>query len=362
MKPRTSITRLIVYALLFAGAAVFLFPFLWLVCTSLKPIEQTMSMPPTWLPRAYHATIDGKRMEVTRDYPVPDRPGYWHVTERLPASDSGAGLLPDAPLHKPASRIVSAREIEVRIQPRWDNYHTALATMGGRRGGGAADTDTGVGPDAQVSFFTFLRNTLVVCVLGVIGAVLSNAIIAYGFAKIRWRGRDSLFVLTLATMMVPFPVLMVPLYGVFKWLGWIGSLKPLWVPAFFGSAFNIFLMRQFFRTIPEELSEAARIDGCSEWGIFWRIILPLSKPVIAVVALFHFLWAWNDFLGPLLYLTRKHTFTLALALQNYQSQGGGVQWHYLMAATVVVIIPVVILFFLAQKTFIKGIATTGLKG
>jgi multiple sugar transport system permease protein len=155
---------------------------------------------------------------------------------------------------------------------------------------------------------------------------------------------------------------MVPLYGVFRWLGWIGTLKPLWVPSFFASAFNIFLMRQFFRTLPEELSEAARIDGCSEWGIFWRIILPLSKPVLMVVALFQFLALWNDFMGPLLYLTRKHTFTLAVALQNYQSQHGGVQWHYLMAASAIVILPIIVLFFFTQKSFIKGIATTGLKG
>jgi multiple sugar transport system permease protein len=213
-----------------------------------------------------------------------------------------------------------------------------------------------------VTFGTFLANTLLVCVLGVVGSVLSNAIIAYGLAKIRWRGREALFAVTLATMMVPFPVLMVPLYGVFKGLGWIGTLQPLWVPAFFGGAFNIFLMRQFFRTIPEELSEAARIDGCNEWQIFWRIVLPLSKPVLAVVALFHFLWAWNDFLGPLLFLTRKETFTLALALQNYQSQSGGVQWHHLMAASTVIVAPIIVLFFLTQKTFIKGIATTGLKG
>jgi len=348
MQPRSTIARLTVYALLFAGAAVFVFPFLWLVSTSLKPVEQTMSLPPTWLPRAYYATIDGKRMEVTLDNEIPGRPSYLHITERVS---------PGASSHIPRSEIVPASEIETTIQPRWENYRAALATMGG---GNASGTEAG--PDAQVSFFTFLGNTLLVCVLGVIGAVLSNAIVAYGFAKIRWRGRDTFFALALATMMVPFPVLMVPLYGVFKGLGWIGTLKPLWVPAFFGNAFNIFLMRQFFRTIPEELSEAARIDGCSEWAIFWRIILPLSKPVLAVVALFHFLWAWNDFMGPLLYLTRKHTFTLALALQNYQSQGGGVQWHYLMAATVVVIVPIVILFFLTQKTFIKGIATTGLKG
>lgn len=290
MPAKHRLTRFVTYALLIALAVVFLFPLIWLVSTSLKPIEQTMAMPPTWLPRG----ADGS------------------------------------------------------LQPRWENYRVALAAMGGR--------------DAGVTFWTFLGNTLVVCVLGVIGAVLSNAIIAYGFARIRWRGRDAVFALTLATMMVPFPVLMVPLYGVFKSLGWIGTLKPLWAPAFFGSAFNIFLMRQFFRTIPEELSEAARMDGCSEWQIFWRVILPLSKPVLMVVALFHFLWAWNDFLGPLLYLTRRPTFTLALALQNYQSQGGGVQWHYLMAATVVVVLPIIVLFFFTQKTFIKGIATTGLKG
>jgi multiple sugar transport system permease protein len=155
---------------------------------------------------------------------------------------------------------------------------------------------------------------------------------------------------------------MVPLYGVFRQLGWVGTLYPLWVPAFFGGAFNIFLIRQFFRTIPEELSEAARIDGCSEWQIFWQIILPLSRPVLAVVALFHFLHAWNDFMGPLLYLTRRHTFTLAIALQSYQAQHNGVQWHFLMAASVTVVLPILLLFFFTQKTFIRGIATGGVKG
>jgi multiple sugar transport system permease protein len=121
-------------------------------------------------------------------------------------------------------------------------------------------------------------------------------------------------------------------------------------------------MRQFFRTIPEELSEAARIDGCSEWRIFWRIIIPLSTPVLVVAALFHFIFAWNDFLGPLIYLTRKDTYTLAIALQSYESQNGGVQWHYLMAASAVTILPVIILFLFGQKSFIRGIATTGSKG
>ncbi len=354
MQPRTRFGRCIVYGLLLGLSGLFLLPLLWLVSTSLKPIEQTMSLPPTWLPRVYYATIGDQRREVTLDHQLPD--GRWQVIERSPTKMR---------THALAQAIVPASAIEVRVKPRWENYRIALATMGGRSieeaEGTVAARQTGYGRDTAVSFGTFLRNTLIVCLLGIVGAVLSNAIIAYGFAKIPWRGREAVFAVTLATMMIPFPVLMVPLYGVFKSLGWIGTLKPLWVPAFFGGAFNIFLMRQFFRTIPEELSEAARIDGCNEWQIFWRIILPLSKPVLAVVALFHFLWAWNDFLGPLLFLTRKHTFTLALALQNYQSQAGGVQWHHLMAASLVVILPIIVLFFLAQKTFIRGIATTGLR-
>jgi multiple sugar transport system permease protein len=357
MRGRHRWARILVYGLLAAGSVVYLFPLVWLFCTALKPVEQTMSMPPTWLPRAYYATIDGCRMEVTLGEPLADRPGFRRVSERSKTQVVRKRL---------ATAAVPETEIEARVRPRWENFPKALATMGGRHieevEGTASRRETGFGVDSAVSFGTFLRNTLLVCVLGTLGAVLSNAIIAYGFARIRWRGRDALFALTLATMMVPFPVLMVPLYGVFRGLGWIGTLKPLWVPAFLGSAFNIFLMRQFFRTLPEELSEAARIDGCGEWGIFWRIVLPLSKPVLMVVGLFHFLHAWNDFLGPLLYLTRKHTFTLALALQSYQSQHGGVQWHLLMAASAVVVVPVILLFFATQKTFIRGIATTGLKG
>jgi multiple sugar transport system permease protein len=165
--------------------------------------------------------------------------------------------------------------------------------------------------------------------------------------------------LLLATMMIPFPVVMVPVYGLFKDLGWIGTFKPLWVPAFFASAFNVFLLRQFFLGLPKDISEAARIDGCSEIGIFFRIILPLSKPALLVVALFQFLASWNDFLGPLIFLTEQKQFTLALALQSFQSQMGGTSWHHLMAASTLVLLPVLALFFLTQKSFIEGIATSG---
>ena len=220
----------------------------------------------------------------------------------------------------------------------------------------------------KANFLLWTRNTLVIAVLAVTGTTLSSAIVAYGFARLRFRGRNVLFYIMLSTMMLPFPVTMVSLFALFRWLGlhtgmpWLGTFKPLWVPAWFGSAFNIFLLRQFFLTIPGELSESARIDGCTEFGIFWRIIMPLSKPALAVVALFAFLATWNDFLGPLVYLQRPEQFTLVLGLQNFQSKAGGTSWHLLMAASVLVILPAVLLFFLAQKSFIEGIATTGMKG
>jgi multiple sugar transport system permease protein len=387
-------TRFVVYACLGFGTILFAFPLLWMLATSLSPIEQTVSYPPRLLPLAHYAPIEGQRLEVTMDaevhtrsafvqtvsgpragvrkvvpvarYDPADRsvrllrivePGSVQVTER-----SRASKLREKDLRRD---VVPRQAIETTVKLRWDNYPKALAAMGGRsieEMEGFVGETTRVGEDAEVSFLTFLSNTLIVCVLGVIGTVLSNAIVAYGFARLKWRGRDAFFALTLATMMIPYPVLMVPLFGMFQKLGWIGTLLPLWVPTFFGNAFNIFLMRQFFRTIPNELSEAARLDGCSEWRIFWQIVLPLCKPVLAVAALFHFLYAWNDFLGPLLYLTRRHTFTLGLALQDYQTTHGGVQWHFLMAASAVTILPIVVLFLLTQKTFIRGVATTGSKG
>jgi multiple sugar transport system permease protein len=232
--------------------------------------------------------------------------------------------------------------------PQWHNYKDAFLFDSGHLG--------------YIPFLYYLRNTILLCWLNVVGTVLSNALVAYGFARLRWRGRETFFFITLATMMVPFPVLMVPTYSLFKWLGWIGSYRPLWVPAFFGSAFNIFLLRQFFRGIPFELSEAAVIDGASEWRIFWTVMVPLSKPALAVVALFTFLGTWTDFLGPHIYLIEQRMFTLSLGLQFYQSQNAGTQWNLLMAATTIVILPVVVLFFFTQKLFTRGIALTGLKG
>lgn len=273
-----------IHIVLILLSVVFIIPLYWMIITSLKPIEETMKQPPTWVPSVW----------------------------------------------------------------QWENFAKAF-TYGSDKLG-------------YIPFLVYGRNTLLICILAVAGTVCSNALVAYSFARLRWPGRDAFFAVTLATMMIPFPVIMVPIYGLYKELGWIGTFRPLWVAAWFGSAFNIFLLRQFFRTIPFELSEAARIDGCSEWAIFRQVILPLAKPALAVVALFTFMAVWNDFLGPLIYLLDQQTFTLSLGLQFYQSQHGGTQWNLLMAASTIVILPVIVLFFFTQKQFIQGIAVTGLKG
>jgi len=211
-------------------------------------------------------------------------------------------------------------------------------------------------------FPLYARNTLWIALLSLVGMVLASSIAAYGFARVPFRGRGVMFAICLATMMIPFPVFMVPQYIIFKHLGWVGSFKPLWVPAWFGTAFNIFLLRQFFMGIPRDLEESALLDGCSRWGCFWRIVLPLSKPALAVVALFHVLTVWNDFIGPLIYLSHREQFTLALGLQFLQSKSGDTPWNQLMATATMIVLPVLVLFFLAQRTFIRGITTTGLKG
>jgi len=214
----------------------------------------------------------------------------------------------------------------------------------------------------RARFGRSLRNTLFLCVMTVCGTIVSSVLVAYGFAFIEFRGRNVLFAVTLATMMIPFVVVMIPVYLLYRQLGWVGSFKPLWVTSWFGSAFFIFLLRQFFLGLPKDLLDAARIDGCSDLEILWHVVVPLSRPAIAMVALFTFLGTWKDFLGPLIYLNHESQFTLSLSLQAFASEHGGTPWHLLMAASTVFSLPLIVLFFLTMKTFIRGIAMTGIKG
>ncbi|HEX7041314.1 MAG TPA: carbohydrate ABC transporter permease [Trueperaceae bacterium] len=209
-------------------------------------------------------------------------------------------------------------------------------------------------------FWRYFLNSTIVTILAVFGQVFSASIVAYGFARLRWPGREVVFFLVLATLMIPAQVTMIPQFVIFTWLGWVDTLLPLIVPSFFGGgAFNVFLFRQYYRTIPREYNDAARIDGASEWRIFWQIILPQSKPVIATAAIFAFLWTWNDFMGPVIYLHSPENFTLPIGLRAFQQQTG-TEWDLLMAASLIVMVPVIALFFLLQRYFVQGMALSGL--
>jgi multiple sugar transport system permease protein len=212
-----------------------------------------------------------------------------------------------------------------------------------------------------VPFDRYAFNTLVISGVTIIGHLFSCTLIAYGFARLRAPGRNLLFVAVLATMMLPYPVTMVPLYMLFNALGWINTFLPLTAPAFFGSPFYIFLLRQFFLTLPRELEDAAHIDGANLGQILWHVILPLSLPALTTVAIFTFQNAWNDFLPPLIYLHDQSLYTVSLGLNFFRSTYD-INWAYLMAASLVTMLPVVIVFFLAQRLFIEGITFSGIKG
>jgi multiple sugar transport system permease protein len=211
-----------------------------------------------------------------------------------------------------------------------------------------------------IPFFTYLKNTIIITVLSTVGAVLSCPIVAYSFAKLKWPGRNILFIITIGVMMIPGQVTMIPLFLLFEKLGMVGTPYPLILPAFFGIPFYIFLLRQFFMGLPDSLREAAKIDGAGEFRIYWQIMLPLAKPAVLAVGLFQFMASWTDFIGPLLYLTDSVQYTLSLGLQQFQSQKGS-EWGLMMAVSTMMTLPVVILFFFLQKTFIKGITFSGIK-
>ncbi len=212
-----------------------------------------------------------------------------------------------------------------------------------------------------IPFWIFVRNSFFLTGMNVLGSILSNTVIAFAFARLRFRGSNVLFLIVLSTMMLPEQVTMIPLFILFSKLGWVNTYLPLVVPQFFGNAFFIFMLRQFFTTIPRELDDAARLDGCGILGLFWRILLPLSRPAIGIVAIFEFTGSWNWFLGPLIYLSRMETFPLALAL-SFLNATYRVLWSELMVVSFIAMLPPLILFFFAQRAYIQGIVVTGVKG
>lgn len=221
----------------------------------------------------------------------------------------------------------------------WENYAKAVNT---------------------IPFIRYAWNTVFIAITATFATLLSCSLVAYGFAVVRWRWSRPLFLVMLATVMLPGQVTMIPVFIIFKNLGWVGSYRPLIIPAFFSTAFFVFLLMQFFRTIPRDLIDVARIDGCSHFDIYWRLVLPLSRPALMVVGFFTFTAAWNDFLGPLIYVNDDRMYTLSIGLQQFVSQHAA-EWHLLMAASTIMILPVILLFLLMQKTFVEGIHLSGLK-
>ena len=215
----------------------------------------------------------------------------------------------------------------------------------------------------RIPLATYFINTLKVCVLATVGTVVSCVPVAYAFSHLHWRGRTAVFVLVLSTMMLPYQVLFVSQYEIFTSLGWINSILPLTVPAFFADAFSIFLLRQFFLTLPTEVMDAARIDGASEFGVLARVVVPMARPGIMAVAIFQFLFSWSDFFGPNIYLADEKSLTLAVGLVRFNTALAKTgESNLTMAASVLFVLPILVVFFFAQKVFIEGVTLTGTKG
>lgn len=294
------ISQIIVTILLLAGSVAMMLPVIWMLSTSFKTRADVFAVPPTWIPDPLH---------------VENYPNAWNIVD----PNTGVAMF---------------------AQDSWEFFGITIQ---------------------GVNFTTYLVNTLVISLSACIGTTLSAALVAFAFARLRFPGREFLWYLCLATMMVPAQVTMIPQFILFKSVGWYDTFWPLIVPCWLGGgAYYIFLLRQFFMTIPYEMDEAAKIDGCSNFEVFWRILLPLCKPALTTVAVFSFVANWNDFLNPLIYLDSNNKKTLALGLTNFVSLYGQ-DYHLLMAASLIISIPIAIMFLAGQRYFIQGIATTGLK-
>lgn len=333
-RPRRWRRRLIpalLYLILIAGTIPILIPFLWMLSSSLKTRELVGEYPPRWLPEAENSYLlsDGRRERVV--VLVEGKDGRVKVRR----ADGTAEWVPAPSLLR-----------ERRFEPQWRNYARLLSTKDR-----SSDND----------FERFLLNTLLIALMSVLGQVLSSSLVGWGFARLRFAGREPLFMVMLATMMIPGQIGMIPTFMIFRWLGWIDTFLPLIVPAWFGSAFFAFLYRQFFMGIPVEMDEAAKVDGAGPFRTFWSILLPLAQPVTVTVAVFTFLGAWNEFLGPLIYLNSDHKRTLSLALAKFQGAYAS-DVPALMAAATLMLIPVLVIYFFSQRALMRGLVVSGVKG
>jgi multiple sugar transport system permease protein len=338
MKARDFISKTITIIVLAVGAVVILTPLVFMISTSLKSRNQLRATPPPIIPweittvevngkdePLYEVNINGQTQEMAL---IKNQPG-------------GMGIFVDPADPETTYDLLIADQKAMRhVELHWENYPEAFT---------------------QVPFDRYLINTLIVTFGSMFGMLVSCSLVAYGFSRFRAPGLNILFLVLLSTIMLPRQVTLIPIYVFFQKIGWIDSLLPLIVPAFFANAYDVFLLRQFFMTVPLELDDAAKIDGANPFQTFLHIMLPQARPALVAVGIFHFLWAWNDFYEPLIFLHSRENWTVAVGLQTFNALYT-VNTHLIMAASVVMILPPILLFFFAQRIFTQGVVMTGIKG
>ena len=338
IQAREFISKAVTTIILAVGAVVVVTPLLFMISTSLKSRNQLRASPPPIIPwETTTAEVNGKDeplYEVTLD-------GQTQEMALIKNRPEGMGIFVDPANPEETYELLIADQKAIRhVELHWENYPEAFT---------------------QVPFDRYLINTLIVTFVGMLGMLISSSLVAYGFSRFRAPGINILFLVLLSTIMLPRQVTLIPIYVFFQKIGWIDTLLPLIVPAFFANPYDVFLLRQFFMTVPLELDDAAKIDGANPFQTFLHIMLPQARPALVAVGIFHFLWAWNDFYEPLIFLHSRENWTVAVGLQTFNALYS-VNTHLIMAASVVMILPPIILFFFAQKIFTQGIVMTGVKG
>ncbi len=336
-KAQESTNQTVSTILLFIGMLVVMTPLVWMMVSALKSQDAVNTNPPQWIPtEQIKVDINGQSVFL---YDIEVKGAKRQLALVNKEGSIGTFVNPQNYEEKYLLPVASGTRA-TRIFFHWENFKVAMT---------------------KIPFAHYLLNTMIIVVFGTLGTLVSCVLVAYGFARFRAKGLNILFLILLSTVMLPPQVTLIPAFILFKKIGWYDTLYPLIIPAFFANAWDVFLLRQFFMTLPTELDDAARIDGAGPLQILWHVILPQSYPVLATVTIFSVLYAWNDFYAPLIYLQSESNWTIALGLQSfnaiYTKQG-----HLLMAASALMLIPPVLLFFFAQKLFIQGVVVSGIKG
>lgn len=336
---RFDVSDVITYLYLIVGTVVMFGPVLWLVMSSFKPLEGLYQFPPTFLPYQQETVKVAGYDQPLELYDVKMADGTVRRLAQISQIGIGARMIdPNAPKEKPIDIRIEQRTPVQAIHFEWSNYTDSVQ---------------------KFPFLTYLKNSVVVTVLATLITLLINSMAAYALSKYEFRGRDAIFVIILSTLMVPVSVILIPAFLVIAKVGWSNNLWGLIIPGA-ATPTGVFLLRQYMLTIPDDLLQSARIDGASEWRIYWQIILPLAGPALAVLAIFSVMWRWNDFLWPLIVVSRTDLFTLQVGLNAFQGELNQ-QWNYILAMTVLTLLPITIVFALLERYITTGIATTGLK-